>query len=155
MGGYTALAIAGGIPHTDPEIEYGGRTDLISAAVDVCPDNRVAALVLLAPATIWYMKQGALKNVDLPILMLSAEKDMLTPYVHTQIVLDGITNQSQLQHRIVDNAGHYSFLAPFPDSINNLVGPAARDPVGFDRAKFQLELESDVLKFLNETIKYC
>jgi dienelactone hydrolase len=76
MGGYTALALAGGIPTPLPE-EAGGK---YVAHIDVTPDPRVKTLVLMAPATLWFRVRGALSGVGFPILMLVGEKDKHTPY---------------------------------------------------------------------------
>src|SRR5436305_15245127 len=68
MGGYTALAAAGGIPWT----KEGQR-------VEVVPDPRVRALVLMAPGTAFYFPEDSLKDVTVPILLLTAEQDPVTP----------------------------------------------------------------------------
>jgi predicted dienelactone hydrolase len=48
LGGYTALAVAGGVPTAFPH----ETLDHQSRAIDVIPDDRVKALVLFAPATV-------------------------------------------------------------------------------------------------------
>ena len=75
MGGYTALAIAGGIPTAFPH----ETPDRQSRRVDVSPDDRVKALVLFAPAAAWFMAPDALHAVRVPMLMLTAEHDPHTP----------------------------------------------------------------------------
>jgi len=60
LGGYTALAAAG--------------------------DARVKALVLLAPATLWFQAPGSLDHVDVPILMFTAGQDEHTPAPHAEVV---------------------------------------------------------------------
>ena len=144
LGGYTALAIAGGRPsafaHETPERQPG--------EIDVTQDNRVKALVLLAPAAAWFMRPGALSDVRVPVLMLTAEKDQYTPEGHAEIIKRGLPGTTPIEHRIVANAGHFSFLSPFPDAIAGPAFAPSQDPPGFDRVRFHAEMSADVLAFL-------
>jgi predicted dienelactone hydrolase len=146
MGGYTALAVAGGVPASFPRESPDGH----SRQINVTPDRRVRALVLLAPASYWFRKEGALKEVDIPILMLTGEKDeyMPRPYYHAKIILDGVPDRSKVRCRIVKNAGHFSFLSKFPESMTNKEFPPSQDPPGFDRSEFLPEMNNEVLEFL-------
>jgi predicted dienelactone hydrolase len=139
MGGYTALAVAGGTPRKPP------RT---GASVNVTPDPRVRALVLLNPATPWYLGEGTLARVAVPILMFTAGLDPYTPSWHGDIVADGIPDRSMLTHRHVGEAGHFSFLSPFPEAAKKQGLAPALDPPGFDREAFQPELARQILEFL-------
>lgn len=149
LGGYTALAAAGGLPtafpHETPEQQ--------PRAIEVTPDERVKALVLLAPATVWFMAPGALSDVRVPILMLTAEKDPHTPPLHADIVKTGIADPSLIEHRVVADAGHFSFLSPFPESMISPVFPPSQDPEGFDRQSFHEEMNTEVLEFLQGVTK--
>jgi len=144
MGGYTALAAAGGVPTSLPDESPDG----IPQRVEVTPDSRIRSLVLLAPATVWFREEGALRGVTVPILMLDAEKDPHTPPYHAQIVLNGVEDPGKIQYRTVENAGHYSFLSPFPASMCHPSFPPSQDPPGFDRERFHTSLNAEVLKFL-------
>jgi len=141
MGGYTALAVAGGKPSTQQ-----------GQVVDVIADKRVKALVLLAPATPWFQEQDALREVIAPILMLTAEHDPHTPAWHANVVVQGLAEQTQLTHRVIKNAGHFSFMSPFPRAMQSPQFAPSTDPEGFDRASFQDTLKRDVLQFLIETL---
>lgn len=144
MGGYTALAAAGGIPTA-----FSRETpDQKARRIDVEADHRVKALVLLAPATPWFMAAGALNGVRLPILMWTGEKDAITGQFHSDIVLAGVPDKALLEHRIAANAGHFSFLSPFPVAMTNPGFLPSQDPERFDRERFQAELNSGVLEFL-------
>jgi predicted dienelactone hydrolase len=146
MGGYTALAVAGGVPTSFPRESPDGR----SRQIGVTPDRRVRALVLLAPASYWFRADGALKGVDVPILMLIGEKDeyMPWPYDHARIILDGVPDRTKVQCRIVENAGHFSYLSQFPESMMNAEFPPSQDPPGFNRESFLHEMNREVLDFL-------
>jgi predicted dienelactone hydrolase len=140
MGGYTALALAGGIPRT--------RTGQVIA---VTADARVRAIVLLAPGTGWFMH--SLGQVYIPILMLTAEHDGITPDWNAEIVLNGVPDPSKVHFRKVTNAGHFSFLSPFPAAMKHPGFLPATDPPGFDREQFHQELPMEILAFLNSELK--
>jgi predicted dienelactone hydrolase len=144
MGGYTALALAGGVPTSFPNESSDRQPHLIN----VTSDYRIKALVLLAPASVWFMAQGALSGVNVPILMLIGEKDEYTPSFHAQIILEGVPDKTKLQYRVIKNAGHFSFLSPFPESMTNVAFPPSQDPCGFNRVSFHNELNAEVLEFL-------
>jgi predicted dienelactone hydrolase len=147
-GGYTALCAAGGRPtafaHETPEGE--------ARALSITPDDRVKALVLLAPATPWFMAEGALQGVRVPIFMLTGEKDVLTPAMHDDIIRRGLPEGAQFEHRVVPNAGHYAFLSPFPEAMTSPTFPPSQDPVGFDRARFQEEMNAEIEAFLRRVL---
>jgi predicted dienelactone hydrolase len=142
MGGYTALAVAGGKPWS----RYG-------RSVDVEADKRVKSLVLLAPATPWYGLPDSLLAVTVPILMLIAEHDKYSPLWHAQLVLDHVPDKTNVQHRIVKGAGHFSFLSPFPAELKVPGFVPATDPEGFDRANFQEQLGPEILAFFEKTLR--
>jgi len=145
MGGYTALAVAGGVPTSLHHESSDRRTKQVSVA----PDCRVKSLVLLAPASVWFKDEGALSGVSVPILMLFGEKDQYTPCgYHARIILDGVPDKARIQYKIVKNAGHFSFLSQFPESMTNAAFPASQDPLGFNRENFLQELNAEVLNFL-------
>jgi predicted dienelactone hydrolase len=140
MGGYTALALAGGVPRT--------REGQI---VDAPSDSRIKALVLLAPGAGWFM--NSLDKVTMPILMLTAEHDHVTPGWNADIVLAGVPDQSQVTFMKVENAGHFSFLSPFPEPMRNSTFLPSTDPDGFDRGEFHNWLPPIVRRFLDEKLK--
>lgn len=140
MGGYTALALAGGVPRTKEGLK-----------VDVSSDDRIKAIVLLAPGTGWFM--NSLDKVTIPILMLTAQHDPVTPAWNAEIVLKGVPDQSQVIFREVENAGHFSFLSPFPDAMKKPDFLPSTDPKGFDREQFHKELPVEILDFLNDKLK--
>jgi len=135
------LAVAGGAPWT--------RT---REKVAVVSDSRVKAIVLLAPATLWYTPDDSLAKVKTPILMLTAEHDRYAPQIHGDLVLKQITDKSQINHRVVKNAGHFSFLSPFPASMAHPDFLPSTDPEGFDRAAFHKTLNQDILAFLDRAL---
>jgi len=148
MGGYTALAVAGGVPTSFPR----ESPDRQLRQIEVEPDARVKALVLLTPATPWFMAAGALRGVRIPILLWTAEKDTFTPEFHADLVKAGVPDKALIEHRIAANAGHFSFLSPFPEAMTNPGFAPSQDPEGFDRVRFHQELNAGILEFLNRTL---
>ena len=148
MGGYTALAVAGGVPTSFPR----ESPDRQLRQIEVIPDSRVKALVLLTPATPWFMAAGALRGVRLPILLWTAEKDEYTPPFHADLVKAGVPDAALIEHRIAANAGHFSFLSPFPAVMTNPGFPPSQDPEGFDRERFHQEMNAGILAFLTRVI---
>lgn len=139
MGGYTALALAGGVPRTKEGLR-----------IEISSDPRIKAIVLLAPGTGWFMH--ALEKVTIPILLLTAEHDQITPAWNAEIVLEGVPDKSKVTFRMIENAGHFSFLSPFPAAMKNASFPPSTDPQGFDRERFHKQLPIDILDFLNDNL---
>jgi hypothetical protein len=52
------------------------------------------------------------------------------------------------EYVVVEGAGHFAFISPFPPALIGTVGPPAQDPPGFDREEFQARLEAEVCQFL-------
>ena len=149
MGGYTALACAGGrpiaFPHETPDMQVH--------QIDVTPDPRIKALVLLAPATPWFKTHGALADVTAPILMLTAELDEHTHQFHAGVVERGLPEETLLEHRVVPGAGHFSFLSPYPQAMIKPDFPPSQDPAGFNRPRFHDEMNGEVLAFLRRVLE--
>lgn len=139
MGGYTALALAGGVPYT-----------LEGQKVEVAPDVRIKAIILLAPGAGWF--KNNLGNVKIPILLYTAEHDTVTPQWNADIILNGVKNKWRITFRKIDNAGHFSFLSPFPVGMQNPNFLPSTDPKGFDREAFHKILQSEILFFLNDKL---
>ena len=142
MGGYTALAVTGGKPWSKE-----------GQPVEVENDARVQAIVLLAPATAWYQPAGSLQDVAVPILMITGELDDITPQWHADLMLERIPDRSRVEHRVVEKAGHYSFLSPFPPKLVAGGFAPTQDPEGFDRVAFHAELPEEIRQFLDRHLK--
>ncbi len=139
MGGYTALALAGGVPRS-----------LEGQVIQVEADARVKAIVLMAPGAGWF--SNSLHHVSIPILLLMAEHDPVTPSWNADVVLHNVPDKSLVSFRTIKNAGHFSFISPFPASMKNPNFPPALDPVGFDRESFHQQLPAEIINFLNRQL---
>lgn len=148
IGGYTALAVAGGRPSTLPHEVPEGQ----ARAVPVVRDPRVRALVLLAPAAVWFMAEGALADVDAPILMRTGGLDTFSPAMHADIIRRGVRDPRRIDHRVIPGAGHFSFQSPFPPAMVRPDFPPSQDPAGFDRVAFEPVLNDEIATFLRASL---
>jgi len=55
----------------------------------------------------------------------------------------------KITHHIVENAGHFSFLSPFPETMVSPDFPPSQDPEEFDRAVFHHRLSGEIIAFLD------
>jgi predicted dienelactone hydrolase len=139
LGGYAVLCMAGGQPWTRA-----------GAPVPVVHDARLGALVLMAPACGPFLAPGALAAVTAPVLALTAEHDLLTPDSEVRAALGAVADPAQVTIRMVPNAGHFSFLSPFPQGLHNAQFAPAVDPSGFDREGFHQWLPALLLEWIRE-----
>jgi predicted dienelactone hydrolase len=147
MGGYTGLAVAGGHPSAGPHETPDGQVQKVA----VVHDDRVRALVLMAPACAWYRERGTLRDVQVPMLLLVAEQDEIEAHLKIEYIARDC-DPAHVKRRIVPMAGHHAFQSPFPAEMKLADFPAARDPAGFDRAAFQPILHAEVVSFLRGTL---
>ena len=138
LGGYTALAVAGGKPVNQE------REDIA-----VIPHSWVKAIILLAPATLFFSLKGALDKVNIPLYLITAEKDDITPQYHAEVILSNLPNKENVLFEEIKNAGHFSFLSPFPRVLRNAKIIPSQDPEGFDREAFHHDLNKKIEGFLS------
>jgi predicted dienelactone hydrolase len=142
MGGCTALAVAGAVPWSKEREQ-----------INVTHDERVKAIVLFAPATAWFQHPDSFKKVNLPIFVFSAEHDTFTPYWQADLIKQKANSPALVTVKTVKNAGHLSFLAPFPQNMRNKNYLPSQDPHGFDREAFHETLKVEALRFFNKQLK--
>lgn len=169
-GGYTALALIGGKPNTESinshcsehaeDAEFCGRPAIFSkimgyfsspnpsnnTIIENTQDHRIKAAVLMAPVGVLFNKELSLSEVNVPIRIYRAEKDKVLLYpFHAEAVRKKLSNKPE--YIVVKNAGHYSFISPFPESIKDRVGEVAMDPNGFNRIDFHKKINEDIADF--------
>ena len=139
FGGYTSLALAGGKPYTKE-----------GDVVDVNEDKRIKALVLMAPAAAFFMRPHSLSTIEIPIQVFIAEKDEYIPPIFSadKILSKEIINSELLDIHIIENAGHFAFITPFPEHMNSPQFLPSTDPSGFYRSEFHQSLPHTIKEFL-------
>jgi predicted dienelactone hydrolase len=176
-GGYTALAAVGGIPdaakirahcrvHGGDDPEFCGSSGIISTVLgifsgqDSSPkdviknvrDPRIKAAVLMAPVGVLFHDPQALSRVEVPLLIYRAGKDEVLRYpYHAEAIHKNLA--ASHQYIVVNNAGHYSFLAVIPDNLKRRLGEIAKDPEGFNRAEFHEKLNQDIADFFAHSLQ--
>lgn len=141
LGGCAALALAGGQPWSR------NRTP-----IPVQPDPRFRAAVLMTPATAYYRGPGALEKVSGSFLVLTGEKDDVTPSEDIRQDLRTLPPTVSCELVVVRGAGHYSFVSPFPSFMRSPDFPPGEDPEGFNREQFHTELPGIIESFLAKSL---
>lgn len=101
--------------------------------------QRIGRLVLLAPATGFFRAPGALAAFCTPVQAWAGKKDDITPLAQVQFLEQVIGNRVRLDLRIVDDAGHFSFMNTLPPKIS--------DPMP-DREAFLAKLADEIFSFI-------
>ena len=96
-------------------------------------------LVLLAPATAFFRKPGALDALRVPIRVWAGRKDTITPPDHAALVKTALEGKCSVDVRVVDDAGHFTFMNKPP------LGMEEPHP---DRDVFLSELVHDMEEFM-------
>lgn len=149
IGGYTALAVAGGRPMAMPNETPEG----VARPVVVEKDPRVRAVVLFAPALVWLIGPGALADVHVPVFVRTGDRDELTPPYYVEAILRGLPEGARVDSAVVPGAGHFAYFWPVPAAMAGPGFPPSQDPPGFDRAGYQPQLYGEVLAFLRATLE--
>jgi predicted dienelactone hydrolase len=156
IGGYTALAVAGGHPRTVSEDVDSARLRApdaellkLSFPVPIEPDRRVRAAVLLVPAIGFFLADGALGEVTIPLLVRTGALDTWVSTAEVARALRSLPEPARLSLVEVPGAGHFSLQTPYPPELAHI--PPAQDPPGFDRAGYQRTLYADVIDFLRQS----
>lgn len=144
LGGYTALAAAGGRPVALPDSTEDGRAH----PLEVEHDARVDAVVLLGPALPWLMAPGALAEVRARVMVRAGERDELAPPYAIEAVLRGLPAGARLDVAVVPGAGHFAWFGPVPPPLAGPHFPPSIDPPGFDRAAYLPRVAAEIVAFL-------
>lgn len=161
-GGFTVLAAAGAVAdlghiaaycatqREDPGFCRGGGPrwrDVIDAH-----DRRLRAVVAMAPVAAMF-GEDAFARVTVPVRLYRAELDELVGAAQLEGVRDRLPRPPE--YAVVEGAGHYAFLMPFPASVLDEVGAPAQDPPGFDRVAFHERLNREVVDFFDRALAFA
>jgi predicted dienelactone hydrolase len=157
IGANTALVLAGGIPisYADYQTKFGKpiHAGQETQEMQLNTDGRIKAIVLLALTPGWFTGEESLEKVNIPVLVINAEKDIYIPNAHTEQFFEKIKTNSNFSYQSIKNAGHFSFLSPFPATMKNPNFLPSTDPEGFDREQFHKLFPTEVLEFLYDKLK--
>ncbi|MEO8699603.1 MAG: alpha/beta fold hydrolase [Kofleriaceae bacterium] len=150
LGGYTALAVAGGrAMNLPPAISRSAPLEELARhayPIATEADPRIAAAVLLAPAIGFFMAETALAAVTAPVLVRTGEHDAICATAAVRFALRSHPGRIDLVE--VAGANHFAFQSPFPPELVRPEFPPSQDSPGFDRAAYQRGLYDEVAAFL-------
>ena len=128
IGTTLLLALAGG------QIWLG-----VGQQLHINPDERIKRLVLMTPATGFFQAPGALDAVNTPMLVWAGTNAVITPPAQANLLKHSIGSRVLVDVRIVDGAGHFSFMDTLP--------PQTTDPFP-DRDAFLADLAVEIRRFI-------
>ena len=163
-GGYSVLALIGGradmaalalhctarraqdpafCDYGRPEAEAGGTMPDLS-------DRRIRAIVVVAPVGALF-GAGAFAGAGAPaqIHRLDGDRVLRSPW-HADNILALMGDRARLV--VHTKAHHFAFISPFPAALAGNVGPAARDPAGFNRRAFLSRIDGQILDFFDDVL---
>ncbi|MCE9657361.1 MAG: dienelactone hydrolase [Burkholderiales bacterium] len=164
-GGYTVLALAGARPdlsrirkHCQAEASEdpifcglarpGAATPSLPAATPSLKDERVRAIVAMAPAGV-ALTAESLAAVRPATMIYVAELDrFLVPRFHAEWVASNLPAPNL--HRVA-NAWHFAFMDSPSMSLPSPDGDVAANPPGFDREAFLKQLAGEITAFFDKT----
>jgi predicted dienelactone hydrolase len=166
-GGYTALALAGAppsmqallrhcreVPDDSGFCAYGGESGREAARrgghIPNVADPRVRAVVAMAPHGALFT-DAALARIAVPTRIYGARLDEVTA-VRFQAARIAKIMAGWADYVELPNAGHYAFIASFPESLRDQVGEAALDPPGFDRDAMHAALNPEIVAFFEQKL---
>ena len=162
-GGYTALVLAGAVPSTSasaqrfcahgaPPVQAALCRELTNggARLPGAADPRVRALVVADPLNLF--DGDGMRPVRVAVRLWGSELggDGVEP-AHVEEIRAALS--LGVDHRLVDGAGHFAFLAPCPREIAQSAPEICRDPQGFDRRAWHRTFNSEVISFFRQQLK--
>jgi predicted dienelactone hydrolase len=171
-GGYTVLALAGGLPElprisahcqiqrSDDPIFCGmvqpGQSTTVPLTATTPPatplliDNRVRAVVALSPLGVVFSAES-LSKIRIPTAIYVAEQDRyLVLRFHAQWISRNLPNA---ELHSVPNAWHFAFMDTPSMPIPSPDGDVGADPTGFDRQAFLQQLKRELITFFDNTLR--
>jgi pimeloyl-ACP methyl ester carboxylesterase len=118
----------------------GGQMWLRSGqCLSIAKDERLKKLVLFTPPTGFFQAPKALEAVQTPMQIWSGTLDTFTPPLQMEILKEGVSTGIPIDSRVVEGAGHFSFM--------NILPPHISDPMK-NREEFLMELAAEVCRFV-------
>ena len=162
LGGYTALLLAGARPDFSRFSTYCQDTGAAAAACAGGPpairpglgffrDERVKAAYLMAPNPGYFFTREGLADVGIPIHIDDPDEDKLVVRPFAAERIRDLLPRSPEYARVL-GVEHYAYLAPCPDRMQDRTLQVCRDPPGFDRARFHVELAAEMADFFRRAM---
>lgn len=164
-GGFTTLAIIGGVPDFTKigpmcqqhpgdfacQLVAKSQSPVVAPAATAVADARIKVAVIAAPALGFTFSPDGLKNVKVPVQLWRAENDVIVPHPRYAEAVRLALPEAPDYH-VVPNAGHFDFLAPCSDAFASMAPAICTSSAGFDRAAFHVGFDSAVVKFFAKAL---
>lgn len=109
-------------------------------------DSRIKAAVVAAPAMGFTFSAASLVGVHIPVQLWRAEQDQILPSPwYAQVVHDAMHGKDD--YRVVENAGHFDFLAPCSEAMEKIAPAICASAPGFDRTAFHAHFHAAMIDF--------
>ncbi len=165
-GGFTTLAIIGGVPDFTKigpmcrqhpgdfacRLLAGSEGPVFAPAAIGVADARIKAAVVAAPALGFTFSPDGLRSVKVPVQLWRAENDVIVPHPRYAEAVRLALSEAPDYH-VVANAGHFDFLAPCSDALASMAPAICMSSAGFDRAAFHVGFDAEVVKFFEKTLE--
>lgn len=102
-------------------------------------NEHIRKLVLFTPPTGFFQAPNSLNNIQIPIQAWGGTLDTITPPQQLEVFHRTLSNQAQVDIRLIEGAGHFTFM--------NILPPNMIDPME-KRDEFLTQLSSEVCKFV-------
>ncbi len=168
LGGFTALTCVGAQPYVDGlrhHIRANREFDPLFASYEVIVrdgydesylpvthDSRYKACISLAPVGGGLFPATSLKNIQIPVQIFRAERDMvLRQPFHAEEISQNLPQGCS--YHVTPKAGHFSYLSPMREEVRADMGELANDAPGFDRVGEHDKMHRLMLDFLNQVLQ--
>ncbi|HYN61218.1 MAG TPA: dienelactone hydrolase [Rubrivivax sp.] len=164
-GGFTTLAIIGGVPDFTKigpmcrehpgdfacQLLAKSESPVVAPATLAVADARIKAAVVAAPALGFTFSPDGLKNVKVPVQLWRAENDVVVPHPRYAEAVRLALSEAPNYH-VVPIAGHYDFLAPCSDALASMVPAICTSSADFNRSAFHVGFNAEVMRFFEKTL---
>jgi predicted dienelactone hydrolase len=112
-------------------------------------DTRIKAAVIADPAFSWLFDRSGLNAVRVPVQLWASERGGDGVALELVATING-NLPSKPDYRVVQNAGHFAFLAPCTPEQVTAAPKMCVDSEGFDRTAFHKLLSAAVVHFFRK-----
>lgn len=168
LGGYTAFAIAGGIP------DFANHPSLCLPALNndyLCSskvaeffkkmyigfrgfensfyDDRVKAIAVLAPGLGKLFDKESLSKVNIPVFIMEADQDEVVDGPHNALLYKENLPQPP-QYSLLKGAGHYAFLPVCSNDYVKKIAPEICYDPEIQREELHVIIQQQILSFFDD-----
>ena len=131
--------------------EGNGEILISDPAVIPKADNRIGAIVALAPVGRAIFNPESLALISVPVYLYAAANDhILPPNDNVHYLKENL--KSSVIVKIIPDAGHFVFLSPCSEALINEFPDLCIDPPGIDRTDVHEKLIRDIVNFFDNSL---